>query len=75
MAEIRVTLENLLAWSGSTTNGELAYYRIQDRRRYAAAGATSSTHVYRDPTNDYGAGLVKSPGRRGPGFHDGAPAR
>jgi hypothetical protein len=51
------------AWSGSTTNGRPAYFRVQGPTvliEYApqvAASATSADHIhtiYRDPTNDYG---------------------
>jgi len=65
MAEIRANLaKTYFAWSGSTTNGELAYYRIQGPTlviEYAPQqGDLQHIHtIYRDPTNDYGAGLVK----------------
>ncbi len=64
MAEIRANLpKTWFAWSGSTTNGELAYYRIQGPTlviEYAPQqGDLDHIHtIYRDPTNDYGATLV-----------------
>jgi hypothetical protein len=64
MAEIRSNLANTyFAWSGSTKNGELAYYRIQGPTvviEYAPQqGDLEHIHtIYRDPTNDYGAKLV-----------------
>jgi hypothetical protein len=65
MAEIKANLpRTYFAWSGSTTNGELAYYRIQGPTvfiEYAPQqGDLQHIHtIYRDPTNDYGAKLVK----------------
>ena len=65
MAEIKANLpRTYFAWSGSTTNGELAYYRIQGPTvviEYAPQqGDVDHIHtIYRDPTNDYGARLVK----------------
>jgi hypothetical protein len=65
MAEIKTNLpKTYFAWSGSTTNGELAYYRIQGPTviiEYAPQqGDLDHIHtIYRDPTNDYGAKLVK----------------
>jgi len=65
MAEIKGNLpRTYFAWSGSTTNGELAYYRIQGPTvviEYAPQqGDVDHIHtIYRDPTNDYGAKLVK----------------
>ena len=52
------------AWSGVTKNGGLAYYRIQGPTviiEYAPQfGDLDHIHtIYRDPTNDYGAKLVK----------------
>jgi hypothetical protein len=64
MAEIKANLpKTYLAWSGSTKNGELAYYRIQGPTviiEYAPQqGDLDHIHtIYRDPTNDYGAKLV-----------------
>jgi uncharacterized protein DUF3500 len=65
MAEIKTNLpRTYFAWSGSTTNGELAYYRIQGPTviiEYAPQqGDLDHIHtIYRDPTNDYGARFVK----------------
>ena len=65
MAEIKANLaKTYFAWSGSTTNGGLAYYRIQGPTvviEYAPQqGDLDHIHtIYRDPTNDYGARLVK----------------
>ena len=65
MAEVKSNLaKTYFAWSGSTTNGELAYYRIQGPTlviEYAPQqGDLDHIHtIYRDPTNDYGARLVK----------------
>jgi hypothetical protein len=65
MAEIKANLpKTYFAWSGSTTNGELAYYRIQGPTvviEYAPQqGDLDHIHtIYRDPTNDYGARVVK----------------
>jgi hypothetical protein len=65
MAEVKSNLaKTYFAWSGSTTNGELAYYRIQGPTlliEYAPQqGDLDHIHtIYRDPTNDYGARLVR----------------
>jgi len=64
MAEIRQNLpRTYFAWSGSTSNGGLAYFRIQGPTvliEYAPQqGDLDHIHtIYRDPTNDYGARLV-----------------
>jgi len=64
MAEIKSNLaRTYFAWSGATTNGGLAYYRIQGPTvviEYAPQqGDLDHIHtIYRDPTNDYGARLV-----------------
>jgi hypothetical protein len=64
MAEIKANLpRTYFAWSGSTKNGGLAYYRIQGPTliiEYAPQqGDLEHIHtIYRDPTNDYGAKLV-----------------
>ena len=60
MAEIRTNLaETYFAWSGPTTNGSAAYFRIQGPTlviEYAPQGGVDHIHtIYRDPTNDYGA--------------------
>ncbi len=71
MAEIKTNLpETWLAWSGPTTNGSAAYFRIQgptllieySPQRVRGGSGIDPTHIhtiYRDPTNDYGARLVK----------------
>jgi len=71
MAEIKANLtETWFAWSGPTTNGSGAYFRIQgptllieySPQRSRGAGGLDVNHIhtiYRDPTNDYGARLVK----------------
>jgi hypothetical protein len=65
MAEVKANLpRTYFAWSGSTTNGGLAYYRIQGPTviiEYAPQqGDLQHIHtIYRDPTNDYGAKMVK----------------
>ncbi len=64
MAEIRANIaKTYFAWSGSTKNGELAYFRVQGPTvviEYAPQqGDLDHIHtIYRDPTNDYGARLV-----------------
>jgi len=64
MAEIRANLpQTYFAWSGPTTNGSAAYFRIQGPTlviEYAPQqGSVDHIHtIYRDPTNDYGARLV-----------------
>ena len=64
MAELRANLpQTWFAWSGPTTNGSVAYYRIQGPTmviEYAPQqGDVMHIHtIYRDPTNDYGAKLV-----------------
>ena len=70
MAEIKANLAaTWFAWSGPTTNGSGAYYRIQgptllieyspQRMRSGGLDTTHIHTIYRDPTNDYGARLVK----------------
>lgn len=67
MAELKANLsETWFAWSGPTTNGMPAYYRIQGPTlviEYAPQplGGDPTMHIhtiYRDPTNDYGKKLV-----------------
>jgi hypothetical protein len=67
MAELKANLaETWLAWSGPTTNGMPAYYRIQGPTvviEYAPQplGGDPTMHIhtiYRDPTNDYGKKAV-----------------
>jgi hypothetical protein len=64
MAEIKAALPNTyFAWSGPLTNGSAAYFRIQGPTlviEYAPQRDVTHIHtIYRDPTNDYGAKLVK----------------
>lgn len=71
MAEIKTNLpETWFAWSGPTTNGSAAYFRIQgptllieySPQRVRGSSGLDPTHIhtiYRDPTNDYGERLVK----------------
>lgn len=65
MAEIQTNLgDTYFAWSGPTTNGSSAYFRIQGPTvmiEYAPQrGGTDHIHTfYRDPANDYGAKLIK----------------
>jgi hypothetical protein len=74
MAEVKANLpETYFAWSGPTTNGSAAYFRIQGptveieltpQCPSAPCGdeKPSPEHIhtfYRDPTNDYGAKLIK----------------
>ncbi len=65
MAEIKANLPRTwFAWSGTTKNGGLAYYRVQGPTviiEYAPQqGDLDHIHtIYRDPTNDYGAKLVR----------------
>jgi hypothetical protein len=63
MAEIRANLpQTYFAWSGPTTNGSMAYFRIQGPTvviEYAPQKSVDHIHsIYRDPTNDYGAKYV-----------------
>src|SRR4029079_7372456 len=64
MAEIKTNLPNTyFAWSGPTTNGSAAYFRVQAPTlivEYAPQqGSVDHIHtIYRDPTNDYGAKIT-----------------
>ena len=67
MAEIKANMSGTwFAWSGPTTNGMPAYFRIQGPTlliEYAPQplGGDPTNHIhtiYRDPTNDYGKKLV-----------------
>jgi hypothetical protein len=63
MAEIRAALpQTYFAWSGPTTNGSAAYFRIQSPTlviEYAPQRSVDHIHtIYRDPTNDYGAKIA-----------------
>ena len=60
MAELESNLGNTyFAWSGPTTNGSAAYFRVQAPTlviEYAPQNSVDHIHtIYRDPTNDYGA--------------------
>ena len=64
MAELKANLpQTYFAWSGPTTNGSQAYFRIQGPTlviEYATQGSVDHIHtIYRDPTNDYGAKFAK----------------
>jgi hypothetical protein len=64
MAELRANVaDTYFAWSGPTTNGSAAYFRIQGPTlviEYAPQGGVDHIHtIYRDPTNDYGAKIAR----------------
>ena len=64
MNELRANLRDTwFAWSGPTTNGSAAYFRIQGPTlviEYAPQGGVDHIHtIYRDPTNDYGAKFAR----------------
>jgi uncharacterized protein DUF3500 len=64
LAEIRTNLpQTYFAWSGPTTNGGAAYFRIQGPTlviEYAPQNSVDHIHtIYRDPTNDYGAKFTR----------------
>jgi hypothetical protein len=64
MDEIRAGLsETYFAWSGPTTPGSAAYFRIQGPAlviEYAPQRGVDHIHtIYRDPTNDYGARFAR----------------
>ena len=64
MTEIKAALpDTYFAWSGPTTNGSSAYFRIQGPTlviEYAPQGGVDHIHtIYRDPTNDYGAKFAR----------------
>ena len=65
MAEIQANLpQTSFAWSGPTTNGSAAYFRIQGPTLVIeyAPQQDNVDHIhtiYRDPTNDYGAKFVR----------------
>lgn len=64
MVEIRAGLpDTFFAWSGPTTTGSAAYFRIQGPAlviEYAPQGGVDHIHtIYRDPTNDYGAKFTR----------------
>ena len=64
MEEIRANLsQTYFAWSGPTTPGSAAYFRIQGPTlviEYAPQRSIDHIHtIYRDPTNDYGVGFAR----------------
>jgi hypothetical protein len=64
MEELRANLpETYFAWSGPTSPGSAAYFRIQGPTlviEYAPQRGVDHVHtVYRDPTNDYGARFAR----------------
>jgi hypothetical protein len=64
MAEIRSNLQQTyFAWSGPTTNGSAAYFRVQGPTlviEYAPQTSVDHIHtIYRDPTNDYGGEFAR----------------
>jgi hypothetical protein len=64
MEEIKTNLGNTyFAWSGPTTNGSAAYFRIQGPTlviEYSPQDTIEHIHtIYRDPTNDYGAKFAR----------------
>ena len=64
MDEIRAGLsDTYFAWSGPTTEGSAAYFRIQGPTlviEYAPQRGVDHIHtIYRDPTNDYGARFAR----------------
>jgi hypothetical protein len=64
MVEIRNNLgDTYFAWSGPTTNGSAAYFRVQGPTlaiEYAPQNSVDHIHtIYRDPTNDYGAKFAR----------------
>jgi len=64
MADIRSRLnDTYFAWSGPTTNGSAAYFRVQGPTlviEYAPQGGVDHIHtIYRDPRNDYGIGFMR----------------
>jgi hypothetical protein len=64
MADIKARLpDTYFAWSGPTTNGSVAYFRVQGPTlviEYAPQGNVDHIHtIYRDPTNDYGAKFAR----------------
>jgi hypothetical protein len=64
MAELQANLrDTYFAWSGPTTNGSAAYFRIQGPTlviEYAPQDGIDHIHtIYRDPTNDYGVKIAR----------------
>ena len=64
MEEIRANLaQTWFAWSGPTTAGSAAYFRIQGPTlaiEFAPQRSVDHIHtIYRDPTNDYGSAFTR----------------
>ena len=64
MADVEANItETYFAWSGPTSNGSAAYFRIQGPTvmiEYAPQGSTDHIHTfYREPMNDYGASFAR----------------
>ena len=64
LAEIKSRAnDTYFAWSGPTSQGSAAYFRIQGPTlviEYAPQNSVDHIHtIYRDPTNDYGARIAK----------------
>lgn len=64
LAEIKEKLgDTYFAWSGPTTKGRAAYFRVQGPTiwiEYAPQGGVDHIHtVVRNPTDDYGAAFIK----------------
>ena len=64
MAELRASVnDTYFAWSGPTTNGSAAYFRVQGPTlviEYAPQNGVDHIHtIYRDLTNDYGAKFAR----------------
>jgi Protein of unknown function (DUF3500) len=64
MDELRTNIpRTYFAWSGPTTKGSAAYFRIQGPTlviEYAPQRGVDHIHtIYRDPTNDYGASFAR----------------
>ncbi len=64
LAEIKANFpKTYFAWSGPTTNGSVAYFRVQGPTlviEYAPQKTVDHIHtIYRDPTNDYGAKFTR----------------
>jgi hypothetical protein len=68
MSEVKANLEKTyFAWAGPTTAGSAAYFRVTGPTiliEYSpqSMGGDASNHVHsmlRDPTNDYGAAIIK----------------
>jgi hypothetical protein len=64
MTELRANVnDTYFAWSGPTSNGSAAYFRVQGPTlviEYAPQDSVDHIHtIYRDPTNDYGAKFAR----------------